>query len=298
MGKVGGYNDIKYETQGFGPCDTQATYRSNWNSASCSVFKIGNESKIVIAGNTHNCNTNPYTDVYTSLWIFNSNRSRFVNKSMGIDWTSTLNSGAPKSQDYNIIETVQANIAIGDLDGDGLLDFVYPTYDGKIYAYNLKQQSFSGFPFDLNSGQTFLEFGSECVLADIDNNGKLEIIFTTWTQKSSKNYGSLYILSSTGVVLHKVSLPSPKSTMDYGGSLGAPTLIKDEKSGNLKIICQTIHAGVVLYEIPFSSNSKIYWGTGKGNFLRNGNYQDTKVPPTIRSDGYLFTLSFFVIILC
>jgi hypothetical protein len=278
-GQIGAYLDSNTEKIGYGTCSpTSGTLRTNWADAACSVYYISGKPKIVIVGNSHDCGFSPYKNVFESMWIFNADRTRYVNISRGAEfnWTKPINTKSALSEDYNVIQSSPTNVAIGDVNGDGIMDFIFPAYDGKLYAYSENQKPLSqNFPLSITSpGQSFIEFASEVTIADIDNNGKAEIIFTTWTQSGSKNYGSLYILNWDGTIVQKLALPKVgvPSTQNYGGALAAPTLFKDPTSGNLKIVINSIYAGLVLYEIPNSQNSRIIWGTSKGNYLRDGVY--------------------------
>jgi hypothetical protein len=77
-----------------------------------------------------------------------------------------------------------------------------------------------------------------------------------------------------GQILFKIDLPVGKmwSTATYGGALGAPTIGKVLGTLTNQLIINSINAGVILYDLPGSENAAIYWGTGRGNFNRDGNY--------------------------
>ena len=89
---------------------------------------------MVVIGDVHNCHTSPYTDLYNTPYILNLDRSRF--NAGGFDWTTPpVDTGAPVIQDYNVIENVQPNPVTVDLDGDGNLEILYPSYDGRMHAF-------------------------------------------------------------------------------------------------------------------------------------------------------------------
>jgi hypothetical protein len=71
-----------------------------------------------------------YPSRYNGPFIFNPDRSRF--NASGYDWSSTpVDTGAPLSEDYGVIENNQPNPAAADLDGDGELEIVNASYDGR-----------------------------------------------------------------------------------------------------------------------------------------------------------------------
>ena len=111
--------------------------------------------------------------------------------------------------------------------------------------------------------------GAEPVVADLDNDGKAEVIFTSWTQKGNNTCGKLHILNSQGMVLQEVILPINFGG-DYNGALPAPTLGNVDADANLEIVINTVHSGVVVYDLPGITNARILWGTGRGSYLRDG----------------------------
>jgi hypothetical protein len=205
------------------------------------------------------------------LFLFNADRSRF--NLGGFDWrTIPINSGAPLKENYNVIETVEPNPVVADLDGDGKQEILYPSYDGKLHAFWLDKTEHGSWPYSVyNPADKIIRFASEPVVADLDNDGKAEVIFTSWTQKGSKKYGKLHILNYQGQKIYEIDLPKPLSSTDtWNGGLAAPTLADIDGDGNLEGIINTAHSGVVVYKLPFTSHARILWGTGRGSFTRSG----------------------------
>ena len=105
-------------------------------------------------------------------------------------------------------------------------------------------------------------------MADLDNNGKAEVIFASWTQKGSNRAGRLHILDYLGNVIHEVDLPAAFSG-DWNGALAAPTLADIDGDSELEVVLNTAHSGLVAYDLPGTSNARILWGTGRGNYQRS-----------------------------
>src|SRR5947207_410074 len=92
--------------------------------------------ELIAVGNVYNCGTSPYTYLYYMPFIFNLDHTRWSGS--GFDWTVIPTPGpgsAPRSLDYNVIEAAEPNPAVVDLDGDGLKEILFPSYDGKLHAY-------------------------------------------------------------------------------------------------------------------------------------------------------------------
>jgi uncharacterized repeat protein (TIGR01451 family) len=166
-----------------------------------------------------------------------------------------------------------------------------------MHAYQLNKNERPGWPYNVYAGSGAYRFASEPAVADLDNNGQTEVIFTTWTQKNSNLQGDLIILNSNGVVLHKIPLPNNRSSSPtWNGALAAPTLANIDNDANLEIVVNTVYAGLVAYDVPGSENAKILWGTGRGNYQRTGSIltgslygSGKQVQPTLPEPGDVLT---------
>ena len=116
------------------------------------------------------------------------------------DWQSVpVDTGAPLTEDYDVIESNQPNPAVADLDGDGRMEIIYASYDGRVHAFWLDKTEHGNWPYSVyNPAEGFYRFASEPVIADLDDNGYAEVIFTSWTQKGSYATGKLHILDYLG----------------------------------------------------------------------------------------------------
>jgi hypothetical protein len=150
------------------------------------------------------------------------------------------------------------------------MEMLYASYDGRVHAFWLDKTEHGAWPFSVyQPAEGFYRFASEPVVVDLDNNGQVEVIFTSWVQKGTHQTGKLYILSSQGQVISAVDLPPGFST-DWNGALAAPTLGNVDGDPDLEIVINSAHSGVLVYDLPGSANARILWGTGRGSYLRNG----------------------------
>jgi hypothetical protein len=271
-GLVPSYLNPAYELQGWGPLDATDPWRGNFASSPAVVADVDGDGQreVVVVGNIYDYSTNPYTDLYCAPYIFNADRSRF--NTGGHDWrTPPTAAGALLSEDYSLIENVQPNPAVVDLDGDGKKEIIYPSYDGRMHAFWLDKTEHGAWPFSVyKASEGFYRFASEPVVVDLDGDGSPEVLFGSWTQIGSNAVGKLHILNAQGNVLREVTLPASQATSNWEGALAGPTLADVDKDGELEIVLNTAHAGIVVYDLPGTAGAKILWQTSRGNFGRTG----------------------------
>ena len=231
--------------------------------------------ELIVIGNVYNCGTDPYTDLYHMPFILKLDRTRWSGS--GFDWTALPPDpgagGRPLSEDYNVIETAVPNPVVADLDGDGFMEILYPSYDGKVHAYWLDKTQHGSWPYTVPTlglpGDTF-RFASEPVVADLDNDGHAEVLFTSWPKKVTGGVGQLHILNYLGQELQRINLPAAAIGGTLNGGLGAPTLANIDSDPDLEVVVGTVASGVVAYDLPGTANARILWGTGRGSYRRTG----------------------------
>jgi hypothetical protein len=194
----------------------------------------------------------------------------------GFDWTAIPVPGpgrGPRSEDYNVIETAVPNPVAADLDGDGRLEILFPSYDGKVHAYWLDKTEHGSWPYTVPataSGADTFRFASEPVVADLDGDGQAEVIFASWPKKGTGLTGHLHVLSSLGVELHRVSLPAGAIGASWNGGLGAPTLANIDADADLEVVLGTSASGLVAFDLPGTADARVLWRTGRGAYRRTG----------------------------
>jgi len=269
---VGVHVDHAVDLRGYANCGTE--HRPNFANSTPIVVDVNNDgvNEVVVIGNVYNCGTDPYTDLYEIPYILNGDRTRW--KGGGYDWTvlPTPEPGsAPISEDYDVIESNAPNPVAADLDGDGNKEILYPSYDGRLHAYWLDRTEHGSWPYSVNKpAEGFRRFATEPVVADLDRDGKAEVIFGSWVQKGTGKTGKLHILDSNGVPIWEVDLPAAVGGSDWNGVLAAPTLANIDSDPDLEVVLNTTHSGVVAYDLPGTASAKIIWETGRGNFQRSG----------------------------
>jgi hypothetical protein len=272
--QVGVHVSHAVDLRGYANCGSE--HRPNFADSAPAFADVNGDGvrEWIVVGNVYNCGTNPYSSLYRMPYILRNDRTRWSGS--GFDWTAIPVPGpgsGPLSEDYNVIETAVPNPAIADLDNDGRMEIVYPSYDGKVHAYWLDKTEHGSWPHVVPAtgaaGDTF-RFASEPVVADLDNDGQAEVIFASWPRKGGGRIGHLHILSSLGVQLHRVSLPAPLGGATWNGGLGAPTLANIDADPDLEVVVGTTASGAVAYDLPGTANARVLWRTGRGGYRRTG----------------------------
>lgn len=284
-GKVGVWESLATELRGWGECNgvREESYRTNFADGPSVIADVNGDAinEVVTTGNVYDCNAGYPPSKYDGVYILNSDRSRFNRN--GFDWQSVpVDTGAPLTEDYGVIENNQPNPAVADMDGDGRMEIVYPSYDGRMHAFWLDKTEHGNWPYSIyKPAEGFYRFASEPVIADLDDNGYAEVIFTSWTQKNSNHTGKLHILDYLGNPIYEVSLPNAFGGGTWNGALPAPTLANIDNDPDLEVVLQTAHSGIVAYDLPGTDHATILWGTGRGDYRRDG-YLSNALVPTLR----------------
>lgn len=274
--QVGVHVDDAVDLRGYADCGVE--HRPNFANTAPTLVDVNGDGvrEVIVVGNVYNCGEDPYLDLYDMPFILKADRSRWSGN--GYDWTAIPvpdGAAAPLSEDYDVIETAEPNPVVADLDGDGFKEILYASYDGRVHAYWLDKSEHGNWPYAVyQPAEGFYRFASEPVVVDLNNDGKAEVIFASWTQKGSYHTGKLYILDSLGNVLHEVDLPAAygSSPASWNGALAAPTLANLDSDADLELVLNTAHSGFVAYDLPGSAGARILWGTGRGDMRRGGNF--------------------------
>jgi uncharacterized repeat protein (TIGR01451 family) len=271
-GKVGVWESLEVELRGWGECSGARAerYRTNFAHGAAVIADVdGNgAAEVVVTGNVYDCAVGHPPGRYNGVYVFHADRSRF--QAGGFDWrTLPVDTGAPLSEDYNVIENNQPNPAVADLDGDGRMEIVYASYDGRVHAFWLDKTEHGDWPYAVyDSAEGVYRFASEPAVADLDDDGHAEVLVASWPQKVAGLTGRLHVLDYLGRPLYVVDLPAAAD--DWNGGLAAPTLANIDGDGDLEVVINTAHTGLVAYDLPGTAHARVLWGTGRGNVERTG----------------------------
>jgi hypothetical protein len=269
--RVGVHVDHYVDLRGYAICGVE--HRPNFASSAPVIVDVNDDgqNEVVVIGNVYNCGTSPYTSLYEMPFIFRGDRTRWAAGSYNWEDLPLPDShAAPLTENYSVIENNQPNPVVVDLDNDGYLEILFPSYDGRMHVYWMDKTQHGSWPYSVyDASEGVYRFMTEPVVVDLNNDGYAEVIFGSWVQKGSHKVGYLHFLDTWGQELHKIPLP-PALNGEWNGVLAAPTIANIDSHPDLEIILITAHSGVVVYTIPGSSDAKILWGTGRANLQRSG----------------------------
>lgn len=290
-GAVGVWESPVIELRGWGQCSgaREERYRTNMAHGASIISDVDGDGipEVIATGNVYDCTVGHPPGVYNGVYIFNADRSRF--NQGGYDWSNPpVDTGAPLSEEYQVIENCQPNPVAADLDGDGEKEILFSSYDGRVHAFWLDKAEHHDWPYSVYSAaEGFLRFASEPVVADLDGDGFAEVIFTSWTEKKTSapvRLGKLHILSHQGNPIHEISLPNPKSASRYvNGALPAPTIANIDGDADLELVVNTIYSGLIAYDLPDTANATVLWKTGRAGQT----YLPPKGPGDIDKNGVI-----------
>ena len=202
---------------------------------------------------------------YIAPFIINLDRTRYVNRARGFDWSSIpTDTGDILALSGDNFRNPGAKIDISDpdcrpvtadVDGDGIKEILYTASDGLVHCFSLDGTEHGAWPFSLNSRTTsVISFASRPVAADLNGDGKMEVIFATYTPRGQTAVrGKLYVLDYTGKKLAEVTLPPTFYTnvdATYAnGSQATPIVADIDGDNKLEIVVATYNCGLVAYEI-------------------------------------------------
>jgi len=264
------YENYYYEKLHYSP--TENFYMGT--DSPITIADVDNDGiyEIVIVGSVF---TNPPDQsLYTKPFIYNIDRTRY-NKN-NFNWEDNLpQSGAPLRNDSRVIARKTTNPVVADIDGDGYKEILSSSFDGKLHCYWLDKTERYSWPFSVyipNEG--VMRFSSEPVVVDLDNDGELEVIFTSWPHYYSNAGGHLFILSPRGELIHQTALPygdnGDVGELEFDGGLAAPTIDDVDGDGELEIIIGTVYAGLLVYDLPGAKGGAMPWPTGRHDYARTG----------------------------
>ncbi|MCI0521557.1 MAG: FG-GAP-like repeat-containing protein [Chloroflexi bacterium] len=271
--RVGVHVDHAVDLIGYADCGSE--HRPNFAHSAPIIVDVNDDGvqEAVVVGNVYNC-AGDYTSLYEIPYILNGDRTRWSGD--GFDWTvlpTPDGDAAPLSEEWWVIENSHPNPAAADLDGDGNLEIIYPSYDGRMHAYWLDKSEHGNWPYAVyHASEGFFRFASEVTVADLDADGHAEVIFASWTQIHSGASGKLHILDYLGNPLHEVTLPSAFGGEDWNGALAAPTLANLDGDPDLEVVLNSANSGLIAYDLPGTANARLLWATGRGGYQRSGSF--------------------------
>jgi hypothetical protein len=154
-----------------------------------------------------------------------------------------------------------------DITGDGRPEVIVSLNDFHMYAFDGNGNQM--WRHNYSHGKTIM-YASEAIVADLNQDGVPEILFSTYGDPDETDSGNLVILDNEGNLLHDVPLPNPGQNGNGNGAPAAPTVGDLDGDGELEVFVQTFEHGMDVFKIPGSSTNCMVWPTARGGPLRMG----------------------------
>ena len=154
-----------------------------------------------------------------------------------------------------------------DIQGDAHPEILVSLNDGFLSAFQADGALL--WRYNYTKGKAIL-FASEPMVADLNQDGSPEVIFSTYGAPSVHDSGRLVILGADGTELHHVLLPGPGHNGNGNGAPAAPTVADLDGDGQLEILVQTFDHGLDIFRVPGSGCDCLLWNNARGGPLRMG----------------------------
>ena len=154
---------------------------------------------------------------------------------------------------------------IVNLRGSRRPEIVASIPDGFVYAVGPGGKRLWRYDYAHGAAKTF---ASEVVAADLNRDGRPELVFGTYG--AAARSGRLVVLSASGKRLYDIRLRKQGSDGNGIGVPAAPSIADLDRDGHLEIVVSTFDHGIDVYRVPRSGTNRLPWPTGRGNLLRNG----------------------------
>jgi hypothetical protein len=183
-------------------------------------------------------------------------------------WTiAKLGDGPPLADTYGPSQAP----ALADLDGDGKLEIIVTLMDGTLRVYNHG----GALRWKYNFAQGRKLFASEPVVGDITGDGRLDIVFGTYSPDgSASSRVGIIAVDRNGRLLPEFPLALTRETnSEKKGVRAAPAIADFDGDGKVEIVAGSWSGTIYAWDLPATYNaSKMPWPTGRGHHTRRGWY--------------------------
>lgn len=186
-------------------------------------------------------------------------------------WEDLPRGGTPISVSGWYPPTGVPAAATVNLQGSAAPEIVVSLNDGFMRAFTA--QAVELWRYNYTHGKAVM-YASEPTVADLNQDGSPEVIFTTYGAPDVQDSGRLVILGADGRLLHDLALPNPGTNGNGNGAPAAPTVGDLDGDGQLEIFVQTFDHGMDVFTVPGSAANCLPWPTARGGPLRMGQPND------------------------
>lgn len=152
-----------------------------------------------------------------------------------------------------------------NISGDARPEIVAAVPGGGVYAVGPTGRLLWRFDYARPTAKTF---ASEVVAADLNRDGRPELIFGTYSLKAGG--GRLVVLGRNGRKLYDIRLPRQGRNGNGIGIAAAPSVADIDGDGALEIVTTSFDHGIDVFRVPGSAANCLPWPTGRGSLMRSG----------------------------
>jgi hypothetical protein len=149
--------------------------------------------------------------------------------------------------------------------GDGRPEIVAAVPGGSVYAVGPTGRLLWRHDYARPRSKTF---ASEVVAADLNRDGRPELIFGTYAL--APRAGRLIVLATNGRKLYDLRIPGQGRDGNGIGIPAAPSIADIDGDGTLEIVLTSFDHGIDVLRVPGSAANCLPWPTGRGGLLRAG----------------------------
>jgi hypothetical protein len=182
-------------------------------------------------------------------------------------WETLPRGSAPMTDDDWYPPSGVPAAAVIDLQGDAHPEIIVSLNDGRMYAFDAQGQEIWHFDYTFGHPQMY---SSEPIIADLNQDGSPEVIFSTFGDPDTTDSGHLVVLGADGSPLHDVPLPDPGNNGNGNGAPAAPAVGDLDGDGQLEVFVQTFDHAMDVFTVPGSAENCAMWATARGGPLRMG----------------------------
>lgn len=239
-----------------------------WTASAPSVVDLNGDGRNEVVGVPNVELHEPYETQAYALMVLEGAYGAGDRSAMRLAGWETLPRGAaPMTDDDWYPPSTPPAITAANIQGDELPELIVTLNDGAMYAFSSTAQQLWRFNFQFGKPQMY---ASEATVADLNQDGSPEIIFSTFGDPYALDSGHLVILAANGALLHDVPLPNPGDNGNGNGAPAAPTVGDLDGDGALEIFVQTFEHGMDVFRVPGSAENCLLWPTARGGSLRQG----------------------------
>ncbi len=239
-----------------------------WTASPPNIVDLDGDGKNEVLGIPNIEKNTPYqTQAYAPM-VLQGNYGEGQDSAMRLPgWEQLPRGGKPLELDgYYPPKGIPAATTV-DIQGDAKPEIIVSLNDGFIHAFDASSKEI--WKFNYGHGKQIM-YASEVTVADLNQDGSPELLFTTYGAPDLLDSGNLVILAANGKLLYDISLPNTGNNGNGNGAPAAPAIGDLTGDGNLEIFVQTFEHGMDVFRVPGSANNCLLWPTARGGNLRLG----------------------------